>query len=66
MRNNRLMKQRHERGMTQAEVAEKVGITARNYQSYEYNESRPNVETALKIAEVLGCRVEDIFTFPKQ
>ena len=50
--------------MTQAEVAQKVGVQIRTYQSYEYNTISPNVETALKIAKALGCRVEDIFNLP--
>ncbi len=64
MRNERLTNQRHTRGMTQAEVAQKVGVQIRTYQSYEYNTISPNVETALKIANALGCRVEDIFNLP--
>ena len=66
MKNDKLMKKRHERGLTQAEIAEQVGIRTRLYQAYEYNEKRPNVETALKIANALGCRVEDIFNLPRE
>ena len=40
--------------MTQIEVAEKVGITQQMYWMIENGERRPSVETAKKIAAVLG------------
>lgn len=40
--------------MTQIEVAAKVGITQQMYWMIENGERRPSVETAKKIAAVLG------------
>jgi transcriptional regulator with XRE-family HTH domain len=40
--------------MKQIEVAEKVGITQQMYWMIENGERRPSVETAKKIAAVLG------------
>jgi transcriptional regulator with XRE-family HTH domain len=51
---NKLKALRIAKGFTQAQIAEKVGITPRCYQRYEANDQRvPSVTTALGIADVL-------------
>lgn len=45
---------RNDQGLTQKEVAEKVGILQQTYNYIETGKRRPSVEKAKKIAEVLG------------
>ena len=47
--------------LTQAEVAEKVGCSRQTVNSIENNRFTPSVELALRIAQLLQVRVEDIF-----
>ncbi|MBO1680388.1 helix-turn-helix transcriptional regulator [Bittarella massiliensis] len=47
---------RAERGLTQAQVARKAGVTPIGYQRYEAGERVPNVHTAILIAETLGVK----------
>lgn len=47
--------------LTQAEVAEKVGCSRQTINSIENNKFIPSVELALRIAQLLRVRVEDIF-----
>ncbi len=49
-------------GMTNKALAEKVGITASNIGKGQKQGSSPSVETAVKIAEVLGVSVEYLVT----
>ena len=47
--------------MTQIEVAERVGISQQMYWMIENGERRPSVETAKKIAAVLGFNWTEFF-----
>jgi putative transcriptional regulator len=47
--------------LTQAEVAEKAGCSRQTINSIENNKFVPSVELALRIAQLLRVRVEDIF-----
>lgn len=47
--------------LTQAEVAEKVGCSRQTINSIENNRFIPSVELALRIAQLLQVRVEEIF-----
>ena len=52
----RLKEIREASGKTQAEIAKETGVTVRAYQKYEHGEQRPNVRTAIRIADALGVR----------
>ena len=62
----RLKEMREEKGLTQAQVAEKAIVTIRVYQRYESGERTPSVVTAQRIAIALCCKVEDIFPSPSE
>ena len=47
--------------MTQQELAEKVGVTRQTIFSIEKGKFKPSVELALKLAQVLGVSVEQLF-----
>lgn len=50
----RLKEIREASGKTQLQIAEETGVTVRAYQKYEHGEQRPNVRTAIRIADALG------------
>ncbi len=59
---NLLKQKRQEKKLTQPQLAELLGFS--NYQSIqaiELGKNIPSVEIALRIANALNCRVEDIF-----
>jgi len=58
---NKLKEKRLALGLTQAEVAEKVGIAESAYQRYEYGRI-PNAQTAVKIARALDTTVENLYS----
>ena len=51
---------RKERGMTQKELAEKMGVTDKAVSKWERNLSCPDVITIAHLAEVLGTSVEQL------
>lgn len=59
--NYRLQQKRKYINLTQAEVARKVQISVTSYQRIEYGSQRPSLDTALNIAKVLHCTVEELF-----
>lgn len=52
----RLKEIREASGKTQVEIAKETGVTVRAYQRYEHGEQRPNVRTAIRIADALGVK----------
>lgn len=48
----RLKIERKKAGLTQEEVAEKLGITRPAYTQYETDKTQPNLETAAKLADL--------------
>ena len=49
---------RKERGLTQIEAAEKLGLTYRTYQNLEYGYAETSFENLTKIADYFGCSVD--------
>jgi len=58
---NRLRDLRAERDLTQAGLAEAVGVSRKTINTVENGVFTPSTTLALKLAAALGCRVEDIF-----
>jgi len=52
---------RHHHDMTQEELAQQVGVTRQTIISIEKGRYNPSVELALRLAEVFGVAVEDLF-----
>ena len=49
------------KGLTQAEMANKLGISRRAYISYELGQAKPRSKNAYHImAEILNCGVDDL------
>ncbi|HEU4683495.1 MAG TPA: substrate-binding domain-containing protein [Nitrospira sp.] len=59
---NQLRDVRLKRGLTQQGLASKAGITRQAVSSIESNLYLPTTAVALRLASVLDCRVEDLFS----
>ena len=51
---------REKKGLTQADVAEQLGVTAAAVSKWENGSSKPRVEVLFKLAEILGVRPEEL------
>jgi putative transcriptional regulator len=58
---NRLREIRAERDLTQAQLAERAGVSRKTINTVENGIFLPSTLLALKLARVLGLKVEDIF-----
>jgi len=50
--------------MTQAELAERVGVTRQTIIAIEQGKYSPSLEVAFLIARVLGVGLDDVFQYP--
>jgi DNA-binding XRE family transcriptional regulator len=57
---------REKKKLTQAQIAERVGISQQAYSQIENELIKPSLETALKISEVLKTSANKIFSLEKQ
>lgn len=51
---------REKQGLTQAELAEKIGLTPNGYAKIERNETTPQAENVKRIAQALGVSMETL------
>lgn len=58
---NNLKKIRLERGLGQRQLAAAAGTTAATICRYEKGKRLPSLVLAMRIADVLGCKPEDLF-----
>ena len=56
----RLKNLRQDAGLTQEELAQKVGLKKQNISRYENSHCEPNIRTAKKIADALGVTIEEM------
>ncbi len=59
---NKLPLLRAERGWSQAELAQRLGVSRQTVNAIERGKYDPSLPLAFKIAEVFGQRIEEIFT----
>ncbi|HEX6129400.1 MAG TPA: helix-turn-helix transcriptional regulator [Candidatus Limnocylindria bacterium] len=50
--------------MTQAELAERVGVTRQTIIAIEQGRYSPSLEVAFQIAHALGVPLDDVFHYP--
>ena len=62
---NRIKERRGELGLTQAELAERVGVTRKTVNTVENSVFTPSTILALKLAEALDLNVERLFWIEK-
>ncbi|WBB57517.1 helix-turn-helix transcriptional regulator [Verrucosispora sp. WMMD573] len=52
--------------MTQAELAERLGVTRQTVIAIEQGRYSPSLEMAFRIANVFGVRLDDVFQYPEE
>jgi putative transcriptional regulator len=52
--------------MTQAELADRVGVTRQTIIAIEQGRYSPSLEMAFQIARVFGVPIDDVFQYPEQ
>nr|WP_308128965.1 helix-turn-helix transcriptional regulator [Actinoplanes polyasparticus] len=52
--------------MTQAELAERIGVTRQTVIAIEQGRYSPSLETAFRIARVFGVGLDDVFQYPAE
>ena len=53
------------KGMTQEELADRLFVTRQTVSNYETGKSRPDVETLVRIADILGADIQEIIYEPE-
>ncbi|MFG1680667.1 helix-turn-helix transcriptional regulator [Nonomuraea sp. NPDC049269] len=62
---NRIRSLRFAHGeMTQAELAERIGVTRQTVIAIEQSRYSPSLEMAFRIAQVFGVPLDDVFQYP--
>lgn len=63
---NEIRRLRFERGeMTQAQLAEAIGMTRQTVIAIEQGKYSPSLEAAFKIADALGVAITDVFRWTR-
>ena len=47
-------------GMTQGQLAERIGVAPQHVGRWERNERKPKIDALIRIADALGCDVRDL------
>ena len=63
---NNLEAARKSAGLTQQQLSELAEVSRKSINAIENGVYVPSTVLALKIAETLGCRVEDLFRLPRR
>lgn len=62
---NRVRELRAERGLTQQDLADQIGVTRQTVIAIEQDKYSPSLETAFKIALVFGVPLEQVFQYKR-
>ena len=52
--------------MTQAELADRIGVTRQTVNAIEQGKYSPTLELAFQIARVFGVALDDVFQYPEE
>ena len=64
---NQIRALRFARGeMTQADLADRIGVTRQTVIAIEQGKYSPSLEMAFRIAHVLGVPLDDVFQYPQE
>lgn len=58
---NKIKQLREKKGISQAELARRIGFGRSYMNMLEKSKRQPNITTALRIANILDCSLDDIF-----
>lgn len=56
-----LRRMRKAAGITQEEIGERLGVVKATVSAWERCVTTPSINIAFRIAEILGCSVEDLY-----
>jgi len=59
---NTIKIQRVTHGMTQEDVAQRLGVSRQTINAIENNKYFPSLELGLKLARIFNCSVEELFS----
>ena len=62
--NNRIREFRSAQGLSQAELGKKLNVAGATVSSWEQNRTEPNMEQSIKMANLFGCTLNDLFGEP--
>ncbi|WP_285363443.1 helix-turn-helix transcriptional regulator [Microbacterium sp. LMC-P-041] len=62
---NRIRAHREAAGLTQAELARRVGVTRQTLIAIEQEKYSPTLELAFQIARAFGVGIDDLFQYPE-
>ncbi len=62
MMKNRVRDERAKREWSQAELAERLGVSRQTVNAVETGKYDPSLPLAFKLAELLGASIEELFT----
>lgn len=51
---------RTKRGLTQKQLADRLGVKQQNISDWERGERSPSVKNLKKLADALNCRIDDL------
>jgi putative transcriptional regulator len=57
---------REHAGMTQAELARRIGVTRQTLIAIEQGKYSPTLELAFQLSRVFGVSLDDLFQYPEQ
>jgi len=63
---NSLRSLREAAGLTQADVARRVGVTRQTLIAIEQGKYSPTLELAFQLCRVFGVRIDDAFQYPEE
>ncbi len=63
---NRITELRATRGLSQADLGERVGVTRQTVNAIEGGKYSPSLEVAFKIARTLDTPLESVFGYPDE
>jgi putative transcriptional regulator len=55
-----IKKMRINRGLSQGQLADLIGVAQQHVSRWENEKHRPSVDILMKIAEVLNCNISDL------
>ena len=62
----KIKKLRRDKGMSQSELAEKLGVTSQAISKWEKDISQPDIQTLPNIAACFGVAIDDLFEYSKE
>ncbi len=62
----KLKKVRIQKSLTQKYIAEKMGFSTQRYNDIEKGRKLPSILLALRLAEVMGCDVNELYCIKKK